>query len=71
LFDDSTAVFVPYERSNRLSFFHAALPKTRAENDIQKMLKSMGVSYTHRNEDIIVPNRIEAERVKGMLQVPC
>ncbi|KAK7440022.1 hypothetical protein VKT23_017275 [Stygiomarasmius scandens] len=50
--------------------FDDTLPKTKAENNIQKMLKSMGVSYTHRNEDIIVPNRIEAERVKGMLQKP-
>ncbi|THU93848.1 hypothetical protein K435DRAFT_861148 [Dendrothele bispora CBS 962.96] len=52
--------------------FDDALPKTKKEkeneNEVQQMLKSIGISYTHRNEDVILPNRIEAERVKEMIQ---
>lgn len=31
---------------------------------IQKTLNAIGVTYSHRNDDILVPSRIEEERVK-------
>jgi len=36
---------------------------------IQKTLNAIGVTYSHMNDDILVPSRIEAERTKQSLIV--
>jgi hypothetical protein len=36
---------------------------------IQKTLNAIGVTYSHMNDDILVPSRIEAERTKQTLIV--
>ncbi|KDQ54547.1 hypothetical protein JAAARDRAFT_397967 [Jaapia argillacea MUCL 33604] len=41
-------------------------PKT--DDEIQKTLNSYGVKYSHRNDDILAPNRIEEERARADLQ---
>ncbi|TFK47224.1 hypothetical protein OE88DRAFT_1666566 [Heliocybe sulcata] len=39
-----------------------AMPKERS--GVQKTLKEYGVKYTHRNDDILKPNRIEEKRIQ-------
>lgn len=42
----------------------------RSEQDvIQKTLNAIGVTYSHMNDDILAPSRIEAERTKQSLVV--
>ena len=43
-------------------------PKTE-QDMIQKTLNAIGVTYSHMNDDILVPSRIEAERTKQTLIV--
>ncbi|KZT24961.1 hypothetical protein NEOLEDRAFT_1178730 [Neolentinus lepideus HHB14362 ss-1] len=43
-----------------------ALPKERI--DMQKALKDYGVKYTHRNDDILKPNRIEEKRIQAAVK---
>ena len=54
---------------NRIS---SAPPSTRPKTEqdmIQKTLNAIGVTYSHMNDDILVPSRIEAERTKQTLIV--
>lgn len=47
-----------------------APPPSQGEEDvIQKTLGSVGVKYSHLNDEILAPSRIEAERTKSTLQV--
>ena len=43
-------------------------PKTE-QDMIQRTLNAIGVTYSHMNDDILVPSRIEAERTKQTLIV--
>lgn len=50
--------------------FDDAPPSTRPKTEqdmIQKTLNAIGVTYSHMNDDILVPSRIEAERTKQTL----
>jgi len=50
--------------------FDDATPSTRPKSEqdvIQKTLNAIGVTYSHMNDDILVPSRIEAERTKQTL----
>ncbi|EKM52602.1 uncharacterized protein PHACADRAFT_261138 [Phanerochaete carnosa HHB-10118-sp] len=38
------------------------------EDEISKTLKDVGVTYTHRNEALIVDNAIEGERIKVLME---
>jgi len=41
----------------------------REQDVIQKTLNAIGVTYSHMNDDILVPSKIEAERTKQSLLV--
>lgn len=41
--------------------------ESREQDVIQKTLNSVGVMYSHHNDEILVPSRIEEERTKKML----
>ncbi|KAI3612685.1 rad26-like snf2 family dna-dependent atpase [Moniliophthora roreri] len=50
--------------------FSDDLPTSTAEqheNDIENLLSSIGISYSHRNDEVLVSSRIEEERVKNMI----
>lgn len=40
------------------------LPSVEAGKNNQNVLASLGVQYSHRNDEILRPNRIQEERVK-------
>ena len=41
--------------------------ESREQDVIQKTLNAVGVMYSHHNDEILVPSRIEEERTKKML----
>lgn len=41
--------------------------ETREQDIIQKTLNAIGVTYSHHNDEILVPSRIEEERTKKVL----
>ncbi|KAF9228076.1 hypothetical protein BS17DRAFT_318817 [Gyrodon lividus] len=43
-------------------------PEIADENDIQKTLDAIGVKYSHRNNDVLLPSRIEEERSRNVLK---
>ncbi|KAI6102851.1 RAD26-like SNF2 family DNA-dependent ATPase [Pisolithus sp. B1] len=43
-------------------------PDLVEENDVQKTLSAIGVRYSHRNDDILQPSRIEEERSRDALR---
>ncbi|KAI5985016.1 RAD26-like SNF2 family DNA-dependent ATPase [Pisolithus albus] len=43
-------------------------PDLAEENDVQKTLSAIGVRYSHRNDDILQPSRIEEERSRDALR---
>ncbi|KIK23702.1 hypothetical protein PISMIDRAFT_100044 [Pisolithus microcarpus 441] len=43
-------------------------PDLTEENDVQKTLSAIGVRYSHRNDDILQPSRIEEERSRDALR---
>ncbi|KAJ3532277.1 hypothetical protein NM688_g7446 [Phlebia brevispora] len=43
-------------------------PPLERENEIQKELSDIGVNYTHRNEDVIAENIVEARRLEALLK---
>ncbi|KAF8556760.1 hypothetical protein OG21DRAFT_1553783 [Imleria badia] len=43
-------------------------PDVPEENDIQKALGAIGVKYSHRNDDVLLPSRIEEERSRNALK---
>ncbi|KIN93058.1 hypothetical protein M404DRAFT_171863, partial [Pisolithus tinctorius Marx 270] len=43
-------------------------PDLAEENDVQKTLGEIGVRYSHRNDDILQPSRIEEERSRDALR---
>ncbi|KAL0952740.1 hypothetical protein HGRIS_006971 [Hohenbuehelia grisea] len=42
--------------------FDDAIPEVQQENDIHDILGSIGVTYSHKNDQVLVPSRIEEER---------
>ena len=44
-------------------------PPEVPEDDIQKALGAIGVKYSHRNDDVLLPSRIEEERSRNALKV--
>lgn len=44
-------------------------PEVPEENDIQLTLDAIGVKYSHRNDDVLLPSRIEEERSRNALRV--
>lgn len=44
-------------------------PEVLEESDIQKTLGALGVKYSHRNDDVLLPSRIEEERSRNALKV--
>jgi len=44
-------------------------PDVAEDNDIQKTFSAIGVKYSHRNDDILQPSRIEEERSRDALRV--
>lgn len=68
LFDDGKRrVFLLFERLTRRS--RPDLPDVPEENDIQRALGAIGVKYSHRNDDVLLPSRIEEERSRNALKV--
>lgn len=53
----------------RLKYPHPAPPavEKREQDIIQKTLNAIGVTYSHHNDEILVPSRIEEERTKKVL----
>ncbi|KAH7882176.1 P-loop containing nucleoside triphosphate hydrolase protein, partial [Phlebopus sp. FC_14] len=47
--------------------FDDEAPDVPEENDIQKTLSAIGVKYSHRNDDVLLPSRIEEERARKAL----
>jgi hypothetical protein len=45
--------------------------QVQEENVIQKTLNAIGVTYSHRNDEVLVPSRIEEERTRNTLRVRC
>jgi len=43
-------------------------PEVVEEDDVQKMFGAIGVKYSHRNDDVLVPSRIEEERSRSALK---
>ncbi|KAI9571817.1 P-loop containing nucleoside triphosphate hydrolase protein [Boletus coccyginus] len=43
-------------------------PDVPEENDIQEALGAIGVQYSHRNDDVLLPSRIEEERSRNALK---
>jgi len=41
--------------------------ESREQDMIQTTLNAIGVKYSHQNDEILVPSRIEEERTKKML----
>ncbi|KAF9054254.1 P-loop containing nucleoside triphosphate hydrolase protein [Panaeolus papilionaceus] len=42
-------------------------PKKAKQDGIQQTLRNIGVKYSHVNDEILLPSRIEAERTRGAL----
>ncbi|GJF00382.1 P-loop containing nucleoside triphosphate hydrolase protein [Phanerochaete sordida] len=38
------------------------------DNEISKTLRDVGITYTHRNENLIANNRIEGEKIKALME---
>ena len=75
MFDDGEFMYI-YTRAHlqiqNLTEPHIAPPSVRPKTEqdmIQKTLNAIGVTYSHMNDDILVPSRIEAERTKQTLIV--
>lgn len=51
--------------------FDDAVPVTKEteEDAIKRTLSAIGVRYSHKNDDILVPSRIEEERTKQTIMV--
>ncbi|PPQ75889.1 hypothetical protein CVT26_000154 [Gymnopilus dilepis] len=51
--------------------FDDAPPSTtpREQDVIKKTLSAIGVRYSHQNDDVLMPSKIEAERVQTLLKV--
>ena len=48
----------------------ADAPEVKNEpNDIEKTLSSLGVQYTHRNDDLIAESAIEGQRMQKLVEV--
>ncbi|KAG8215230.1 RAD26-like SNF2 family DNA-dependent ATPase [Butyriboletus roseoflavus] len=43
-------------------------PEVLDENDMHKTLGALGVKYSHRNDDVLLPSRIEEERSRKALK---
>ncbi|KAG2093025.1 P-loop containing nucleoside triphosphate hydrolase protein [Suillus cothurnatus] len=43
-------------------------PEVTDDNDIHKTLSAIGVKYSHRNDDVLLPSRIEEERSRTALK---
>ncbi|KAJ8590654.1 hypothetical protein M405DRAFT_766039 [Rhizopogon salebrosus TDB-379] len=43
-------------------------PEVAEDNDIHKTLSAIGVKYSHRNDDVLLPSRIEEERSRNALK---
>lgn len=52
-------------------FIDPPLTAPREQDIIQKTLNAIGVRYSHMNDEILVPSRIEEERTKQTLLVRC
>ncbi|PPQ95985.1 LOW QUALITY PROTEIN: hypothetical protein CVT26_016201 [Gymnopilus dilepis] len=53
-----------------LNFFAAPPSTTPREQDvIKKTLSAIGVRHSHQNDDVLLPSKIEAERVQTLLKV--
>lgn len=51
-------------------FLHTDVPEAPAESDgIHKTLNALGVSYTHRNEELMLESAVEGKRFEINLQV--
>ncbi|KAG6891443.1 hypothetical protein C0992_006702 [Termitomyces sp. T32_za158] len=68
LFDDSRSihVFIVLSYANEI-VLALPNPENREQDAIQKTLSSIGVKYSHHNDQIIAPSRIEEERTKKTL----
>lgn len=70
LFDDGVSPRVSRSSSHLTRYFAEPPPTVLREEDvIKKTLGAIGVTYSHMNDDILVPSRIEAARTKKTLQV--
>jgi hypothetical protein len=54
---------IPYMHSQELK----GLPENHSQDGIEKTLKDIGVTYVHRNEDLIADNVIQRQRVKRII----
>jgi Helicase-associated putative binding domain, C-terminal len=44
-------------------------PPRQDEDDIHETLNAIGVKYRHRNDEILLPSRIEEERARNAVRV--
>ena len=42
---------------------------THPPNDVEKTLSTLGVKYTHRNDDLIAESTIEGQRMRKLIEV--
>ncbi|EPQ55744.1 hypothetical protein GLOTRDRAFT_115984 [Gloeophyllum trabeum ATCC 11539] len=54
-----------HEIHKRAHHHSLALPQSAKKDEVQKALKDYGVKYTHLNDDILKPNRIEEQRIQA------
>jgi len=59
------------ENDHANPFTDPPLTAPREQDVIQKTLNAIGVRYSHMNDEILVPSRIEEERTKQALLVRC
>lgn len=68
LFDDGELRLEPACEKTDLCIFKEP-PEVTDDNDIHKTLSAIGVKYSHRNDDVLLPSRIEEERSRTALKV--
>ena len=68
LLDDSTSRIGL--QSIELTYpFHVSDVPEIPEDSVSKILESRGIKYSHRNDDILVPNTIEEQRMRKARKV--
>ncbi|KAG6374054.1 P-loop containing nucleoside triphosphate hydrolase protein [Boletus reticuloceps] len=69
LFDDGKCQWIVYQFIGKIDeVFASDPPDVPEENGIQKALGAIGVKYSHRNDDVLLPSRVEEERSRNALK---
>ena len=69
LFDDGKYIHILIRLEPHRTILEEAPPasESREQDVIQKTLNAIGIKYSHHNDEILVPSRIEEERTKTLL----